>query len=340
MKRTNSLRRSMPARIPITNETINFLKADTIQNNKKIKILKTKIEKINEKSLVRDNAIKNVFTQTKNDQKISTASPSTNENLKKQIETLKNTIDFRKKYLNELVTSDRYWKVGELESEIITLYQESVRTEQDCQTLHQKQNDYNSRINQIKQTLRIASAKYQEIPDIEDDISELQAKNQAYMRGNRKASATDILGRANSDINVCNDLIGKLKQQVQDLQKEIDTVGEDHQKIADESKEAVETLDNLIRDTIEKIQNALKPKDDNNEEDSKKDQENQTTEVEPESETNNSSKEEEKGNNETPQSNENKEGQAKEDPQSNQANKDEEEDYSYEEEENKPSAQK
>lgn len=265
MQRTNSLRRSMPARIPITNETINYLKADTIQNNKKIKILKTKIEKINEKALVRDNAIKNVFTQTKKDQKISTASASANENLRVTIKTLQNTKEFRQQHLNELLTSDRYWKAGELESEIVTLYSESVRTEQDCQNLHNKHDILDYRISQLKQALKISVAKNNEIPDIETDISELKHKNQAYMRGNRKASATDILARSSDDINVCNEMITKVKQQVSDLEKELETVTEEHQKIADESKESIEALDQLIDEALQKIEAGLKQRNQDNE---------------------------------------------------------------------------
>ena len=261
----------MPSNILANEENIMAIKADTIQLRKQITALKTKIKMTKTKVENRNRAISNVFTQAKKDQKLATVNKNKIEYLKKQIENMTNTKESRQQELENIKTNDRYFLAGELQNDILVLYQEQKRLLQNSDDDQTKKNEMGGRIFIIGNKIRSSQNYIEGIDEIEREIAELNEKNDTYKRGQAKVFESDVLYRVDNDFSVFDEEKQKLETENEELQKQLDALLEENKTIEDENTKTEEELDAIIAEARQKIIDSMN-KNEEEEEENKEEQ--------------------------------------------------------------------
>lgn len=264
--RTSILRRSAPSRMNISDETVRALKAETIEDSKKVKTLKTKIQNYKEKVRARDTAINQVFKQKKGEQQIKTASKSQIQYYKQQISVLKNTRDSKKAQLDEIEGSDRYWTAGELRSEIICLFQENERLKQTTENELKRKTQQESDVKKLYDQIRDGKMRDDDIYYLKEDISELKQKLEIYKKGKSKQVENEIYSKLSSDLMLYETYKQQITNESEELKKQRDDMLQEAENEDKEINSILVELDELIDSSLEKLVTELQNREEEKQE--------------------------------------------------------------------------
>lgn len=259
------MRNSLPSiplsqRNSISEELLSKLKMESQEASRKIRVIKAKTAKLRQTLSERDVAINKAMLLPKSQQKLSTASKSKIKNLKAALEKIKNTRNDRQRELTRLLTSDAYWKAEELKSEIITLYNEQMRLIDEVRNSQEEAEQLKQRNNVIE--AEISSSKYvqEDILQIQKDIVNQKDIFKTYSINKSKQSANDILLRASKSDSIARDEKTNHKEIIEKIQAGLAEYQNGANEYKGETEDMCEELDELILETIQKINDALAQK--------------------------------------------------------------------------------
>ena len=246
-------RRSYKSNFKTNSDAIAAIKGETVELKKQIRILKTKINLANNKIDSRSQMITKVFSQSKDQQKLSTASDSQIRNLKVTLQNLQNTKSVVENKYYDITSSDQYFHAGELQGEILILFQEYQRLIKDTQSEREKKQQLNEKLSALQFRIKNSREQFESAPDVIKDIKASRSKYETYRKGKQKATETDLICRVNDNISIYDSEKKNLDEIIEDYQKQIDQINEENEKRTKETEEAVNELDQIIEDAKKRI---------------------------------------------------------------------------------------
>ncbi|EAY11056.1 hypothetical protein TVAG_044800 [Trichomonas vaginalis G3] len=233
-------------RVVVTPEQVTQLKQEITQMQAEKVSLKSKIVRMRQIINKHGVMINNVLSEGKERQKLQTATPSAIQHLSKTIEQFKNTKIARAKVLNDLKKSDQYWKSVEIEGEIISLYQEQVRLENEVNNNCIQLTQAKTRVASVFDFIGSANEMNENIDECKSAITSLNKKLASYRRVKQKNP--NPLPESQIRKNISN-----LKMKI--AVEEVST-----KKTEENADQAIRDLDQIIDDMIARIRDAISKK--------------------------------------------------------------------------------
>lgn len=218
--------------------------------NDEKRLLKAKTAKMRTDIDKKDSKIQKIFTQTREQQQLQTATPSTIRELKKSLRKLQREKNAKLKELQAAENSSELWTAKELEIDVLTLYQDQVRLQEILKELQQEEREATANLEEAKRILEASSFLKAETCEIRDEIPIAQNKLDSYTYGSSKTKNTNALLRVQEDPSSLEEVQAEIKKEIEDLTEFIkqETVA---------ARRAEEASRTVVSDLNEHLDNAI-----------------------------------------------------------------------------------
>lgn len=257
-----SIRKSLPGRLPQPKQPIDPKKIEEIKKqtrqceNERI-ILRTKISRMRGLIAKRDQAIKKVFTQTKDQQRIQTASPSAIIQFKRNIESLEKAKAARKIELAQILQSDSTWFAKELEIDVVMLYQEQERMKELNKTAKNSAQEGLESLQETFNALDLMAEQEIEISEMKKDIIDLKGKLDVYSHGEVKSKTQKCLLDIEANPSLIPQKNNELKREIEDLMNKYDAESVSLKSIEEKTSTKINELQKYIDDAMQQLTQAI-----------------------------------------------------------------------------------
>lgn len=254
----------------ISQDEIYNIKLKTQQLDLERKQLKSKTAYM--KSLIKDrnNQIKGVYFVSQDNRNIKTASKNQLASLEKTAESLQNSLNERKKQLDDIKKSDKLAISKELQIEIQMYYLEQKRLAQGVKTMKDKEAIIEMELNRLKKQAASTKANEACIDDLQAEIDGLTEKLFAYNKSELRNYATKQLKIIHDQPSELENIRKSIEEKIRNEEKEMRKNQRKFEKIQQKENDNIQYLQQIIDQQAQKIQEALDKLENSGEEEEEK----------------------------------------------------------------------
>lgn len=254
----------------ISQDEIYNIKLKTQQLDLERKQLKSKTAYM--KSLIKDrnNQIKGVYSVSQDNRNIKTASKNQLASLEKTAESLQNSLNERKKQLDDIKKSDKLAISKELQIEIQMYYLEQKRLAQGVKTMKDKEAIIEMELNRLKKQAASTKANEACIDDLQAEIDGLTEKLFAYNKSELRNYATKQLKIIHDQPSELENIRKSIEEKIRNEEKEMRKNQRKFEKIQQKENDNIQYLQQIIDQQAQKIQEALDKLENSGEEEEEK----------------------------------------------------------------------
>lgn len=227
----------------ITKQAVNDLKNNKMKIENQKRQLRSKTVRLRKLIADREVSIKRVLSETKENQKIQTASSTTIGQLKRTAELLVHTRDTQLKNLSNIQYGDQGLRTSELEVEIRTLFQEQIRLEELYDSKAYAHNEARENLEYARNFLGYVPEVRVHIGTVTSECKEYLKKLESYHR--RQCKVTPTMNSSS------------LKQEIRDLIERIEVEKMSAKQYQESFLKSSIELDKVIQEASQLIEEKL-----------------------------------------------------------------------------------
>lgn len=205
----------------------------------------------------KDSKIQKIFTQTREQQQLQTATPSTIRELKKSIRKLQREKAAKLRELEAAENSSELWRSKELEIDVLAVYQDQLRLQDILKELQQEERKVSADLEQAKRILEESAFLRAETCEIRDEIPIAQDKLDSYTYGSSKTKNTNALLRVQEDPNSLEEVQESIKKEIDGLMEFLNQETVAARKAEETGREVVSELNGHLDDAILRLSQIL-----------------------------------------------------------------------------------
>ena len=238
-------------------EEINEIKLKIQQMESEIRQLKAKTSRMRQLLFEKNNAIKQVFSQSNDTPNIKTTSETTISQLKNNVNSLKNTLESRKEELILLKNSDKLAISEELHLEIKEYYLEHQRLTQQVNAVKEGEKIINDEHLRLKNLISQSNQNEEIIKDLQKDIDQIIEKIIAYKKSELKIESTNLIQFIVDNPKHIEIKEKELQEEIDNIYIEIEQEKEAIKVLEENDEKFMSFLQGIIDDQSKKIQELL-----------------------------------------------------------------------------------
>jgi len=240
-----------------TIEEVNELKIKTQMMETEKRQLKAKTARMKQLLSERNNAIKQVLTQSNEKNALRTASDSTIQQLKENVVSLQNTLMARQEELYQLRTSDKLAVSEELQQELKVYYLEHQRLSKQSSAVKEGERIIENEIERLRRMITETPQNENAISLLQSEIDQLVEKITAYRKSELRFESAKLLQavlddpkHAETQEKLLNEELNAIFEEIENEKNEIKIIEENDQK-------NMTFLQDIIDDQTKKIMDIL-----------------------------------------------------------------------------------
>ena len=252
------MRKSLPvARLPPDQSQVHGLKRQMWKCCDEKRLLKAKTAKMRTDIDKKDSKIQRIFTQTREQQELQTATPSTIRELKKSVRSLQREKAAKLKELENAENSSALWTAKELEIDILTLYQDQIRLQEILKDLQREAKEATANLEEAKRIMDGASFLRAEMCEVRDEMPIIQNKVDSYTYGRSKTKNTNALLQVQENPQSLDEVQSAIKKEIEELTELINQETVTARRTEEMSRVVVSELNEHLDDAVMRLSQIL-----------------------------------------------------------------------------------
>lgn len=252
-----NLSKSKSFQTKATFEQIQKLKMEIQQMQMETVQIKSKTSRMRQILSERNAAIRQVFKESNENQKLKTASDSTLTQLQENINALQNTLEARRQDLEDIRMSDRLAMSDELQTELQMYYLEHQRLLKQSKAVKEGEDVVKSELDRLKYELSEKKNHSKNSASIQNDIDDIISKLVAYRRSALKIEASDLTQLLVSNPKLVNTKEKQINEEINYYVNEAARVRNETKQIQEDDEKTYSELKDIIVNQVTRIQDAL-----------------------------------------------------------------------------------
>ncbi|EAX98283.1 hypothetical protein TVAG_018190 [Trichomonas vaginalis G3] len=199
-----------------------------------------------------------VFKEVNEKNSIKTASKETIAQLKKNVSSLENTLEARKKDLQDIMFNDRLALSDELQQEIKIYYLEHERLKKQSKAVADGEGIVKSELERLQRELSEKSLNYKAIQNLEGDFRTVVDKIVSYKSSELRIRNDNLANFLASHPNKLNSKEKEVQQEIDQTREEINTLKEETSKIEESEDQMIKEFEEIITQQKQRIKEQIK----------------------------------------------------------------------------------